>query len=195
MYRCETCSASISASRYRRYRFCIRHHCRAAWFRGFWHRVRKGALCGEFDMQQAANQMVSSARRMIGPDCNGASPIVVPDNSRRIVNLPEKRKRAFRQHVMARISAASAQIASKGDACDSRPTHPASDATASTDASTVLQTACATCQGRCCWPGQNTGLITVHTISSYMCDHPELRPRDVLATYLERLPAKTYEAS
>lgn len=195
MFHCEICDRVISVSRYRRFRYCYRQPCRATWYRQFWMRVRKGTLEGPFDMQRAAELLGPAAERLVDrdPHARGAV-VVVPDNSRRIATLPEKRKRAFRHHVMTRISEAAAEQAARPSE-DTVKVANVSDASAAADPLTVLQNACATCQGRCCWPGQNSALLTTNTIRRFMREHPHLRPRDVLAAYLERLPSKTYVAS
>jgi hypothetical protein len=120
-------------------------------------------------------------------------PVVVPANMRKIVNLPERRKRAFRSNLMALIAQAAAARAKSADpppgetAADSSPSSPALES--------LLGRGCATCRGRCCNGGGDHAYLSVDTILGYMRNHPKQRPRDVLEAYLSLLPNKAYEGS
>lgn len=118
---------------------------------------------------------------------------VVPANFRRIVNLPERRKRAFRDYLLELISQAAAARAKSADpppgetALDSSPPPP--------ELASQLGRGCATCQGRCCTGGGIHAYLTVDTILGFMRNHPKLRPREVLQAYLEHLPNQAFEDS
>jgi hypothetical protein len=117
----------------------------------------------------------------------------VPANLRKVVNLSERRKRAFRDYLMGLISQAAVQRAKSagcppGDtAADSSPLSP--------ELAAQLGRGCATCRGRCCNGGGDHAYLTVDTILGYMRDHPKQRPREALEAYLARLPNRAYEDS
>jgi hypothetical protein len=54
---------------------------------------------------------------------------------------------------------------------------------------------CAACGGGCCNAGGDTAFLTVTTIRRFMAANPRLRPRDVLASYLDRLQQRTQRGS
>jgi hypothetical protein len=120
-------------------------------------------------------------------------PVVVPANLRKIVKLPERRKRAFRDHLTNIISQAVAQQANSADpptgetAADSTPPPPALAA--------LMGRGCATCRGRCCNGGGDHAYLSVETILGYMHHHPRQSPQDVLEEYISRLPEKAYKDS
>ena len=119
--------------------------------------------------------------------------VVVPAFTAKLVNLPQRRRRAFRDHVTALI-AQSAEPAKTPSARnrqnESSPVpEPASNVRA------VLGMACSCCKGRCCESGGDHAYLDVETLRRYRTAHPEQRPRDVLAAYLDRLGPRTYEGS
>jgi hypothetical protein len=126
-------------------------------------------------------------------DLQSIQPVVVPANLRKIVNLPERRKRAFRAHLNEIIAQAATQRTSSADpppgetAADSTPPEPA--------LASLMGRGCATCRGRCCNGGGDHAYLSVETILGYMQHHPKQRPREVLAAYLSHLPKRAYEDS
>ncbi len=113
---------------------------------------------------------------------------VIPTLRWRITNLPERRRRAFRDGLNRLISAASAHPAAHAPM-------PEPVVSPAPEIQAVLGRACALCQGFCCRAGGNHAYLTVETIRRYMAEHPDLRPRDVLAAYLGRVGPKTVEKS
>jgi hypothetical protein len=121
-------------------------------------------------------------------------PTVLPANRRRITNLPVRRRRAFRDHLNRLITeAAESRASSPGQ--EVLPVVPAPSEPVVPGLPVVLGRACAVCQGYCCESGKNHAYLTVATIRRYMAQHPELRPRDVLAAYLSRVGNKTFSGS
>jgi hypothetical protein len=119
--------------------------------------------------------------------------VVVPANVRKLVNLPERRKRAFRDHLLRLICEASVLWAKK-DASTKGET--AADSTPLSSAwSSMLGRGCATCRGRCCTGGGNHAYLSVETILGYFQRNPKARPREVLEAYLVHLPNRAYEDS
>ena len=128
-----------------------------------------------------------------GIDAQHITVAVVPANLRKVVNLPERRKRAFRDYLAELIAQAAAVRASSANpppgetALDSSPSSPALE--------NLLQRGCATCRGLCCLGGGNHAYLSLETILGYMYKHPKQRPRQVLDAYLSFLPNKAYENS
>jgi hypothetical protein len=120
---------------------------------------------------------------------------VIPSLTAPLVNLAERRRRAFRDRLMELIAEAS-----KHRNTPTQPT-PLSQAICKTDAPppaevhALLGAACATCRGHCCATGGVHAYLSVDTIRRFMDANPHLRPRDVLEAYLSRLPNKSLEGS
>lgn len=116
---------------------------------------------------------------------------VVPAATARLVNLPERRRRALRDHVNALISQAVGLPAPPSSA--EEPASPPTER--ESQLQTVLGKACACCQGFCCGGGGDRAYLTVETIQRIRAAHPGQRPRDILAAYLERVGHRTVEGS
>lgn len=115
---------------------------------------------------------------------------IVPSNPRRIVNLPAARIRSFRDRLERLVSEAAARMAADGEP----PAAPAvSDATP--DQTAVLAGGCALCRGHCCRRGEDHAFLKVETIQRFLATHPEASPWQVLASYLEHLPRRSYAGS
>ncbi len=113
---------------------------------------------------------------------------LIPAFEAQVVNLPERRKRAFRDQLTRVISEAMSQPASP-------PAPDQPDPSASSELGPVLGRACASCKGHCCRNGGDHAYIKPDTIRRYLAEHPGQRPRQVLDAYLSRLGNRTYEKS
>jgi len=111
--------------------------------------------------------------------------LAVPRNPRKLANLPERRKRAFRDHLNQMIAAATALP----HAANAQPTQPDAPPTAAK----LLGGACALCKGACCLSGGNHAYLRTATLVRVMRAQPALRPRHILDLYLAQLGNKTYE--
>ncbi len=118
---------------------------------------------------------------------------LIPSFSARVTNLPDRRRRAFRDHILRLISQATTKAAGSENISAKAP----ATATAALPARVqgVLARACGLCQGNCCKRGGEHAYLTVATIRRYLAAHPGMRPREVLAAYLARLGNKTYHGS
>jgi hypothetical protein len=118
---------------------------------------------------------------------------LIPAYSARVVNLPERRRRAFRDHVMRLISQATMRprATENTDAAPSGPDSPAP----TVPLQTVLARACGLCQGNCCKRGGDRAYLTVATMRRFLAANPGLRPRDALAAYLAQLGNRTNKDS
>lgn len=125
--------------------------------------------------------------------CDGgrgpAARIALPSGPRRLVNLPQSARSIYRDQLTRIITQA---------VCGSEPLEERLQAgmpqTPAEDDALGGQL-CATCSGGCCTLGGTTAYLSASTIRRYMALHPQLRPRDVLNSYLERLQTKTERGS
>lgn len=121
-------------------------------------------------------------------------PIVIPSARLAISNLPERRRRSFRDHLNRLISqatalgAASATSPQEAKRAPGEPPVPAG-------LEGALQGACTLCRGWCCLRGGNHAYLTVETLRRSLSQHPRPRPRDLLAAYLSCVGNRTFQGS
>lgn len=119
--------------------------------------------------------------------------VVIPAFTAKLVNLPQRRRRNFRDHLTSLIAQSAAPAKSPAARDQAHQAQPV--AAPAPGVRAVLGMACACCKGRCCESGADHAYLDVATIRRYRAAHPEQRPRDVLAAYLDRLGSRTYEGS
>jgi len=117
--------------------------------------------------------------------------IVIPSFAAPVTKLPERRRRALRAWLMRLIRAAAV---SRRDAPASLPAL-AKPTAPKTALQSVIGQACAQCRGSCCRGGGDHAYLSIDVVRRFMHAHPNLRPREVLAIYLDRLSNNTYEDS
>jgi hypothetical protein len=122
-------------------------------------------------------------------------PAVIPAFRRRVTNLADRRRRAFRDHLNRLISEASESRAPSTPNDAGPPAVSAPTGILAPELQVIMGGACALCQGFCCAEGNDHAYLTVATIRRYVSQHPGQRPRDVLAAYLDRVGNKTFEGS
>jgi hypothetical protein len=191
---CQICGATLDEQAERLTRVCGAPRCQLAWASRL--QARRNA---ELQLQRQERHGLAAAYRnreasrlgIIGAE--ELFPVAVPANLRKTVNLPERRKGAFRDYLMGLVSQAAALRAKSVD----RPLgETAADcAPFPTTLAAQLGRGCAVCRGRCCNGGGDHAYLTVETILGYMRDHPKQRPREVLDAYLTRLPNRAYKDS
>lgn len=122
-----------------------------------------------------------AARQLVGAQPNSSTiPLaVIPYWEFRLTNLAEGRRRAFRNHLNLMLS----------HATENRNFTPAEgkDPPMTPQVQELIGRVCAFCEGWCCRGGGNHAYITADTLRRYMAANPHLRPREVLANYLDRL--------
>ena len=116
---------------------------------------------------------------------------VVPAVTARLVNLPERRRRALRDRLNALLGQMAGSPMPPLTAEESAP----SPMPRESRLQAVLGQACACCQGFCCEGGGDHAYLTVEILRRYQAAHPDQRPRDILAAYLERIGQRTVEGS
>jgi hypothetical protein len=120
--------------------------------------------------------------------------VVVPANLRRIVNLPERRRRPFRDCLIQSLNQAAALRASSANR-RSRDEQRIPPESSSLVLDPLLGRGCATCRGRCCNLGRDHAYQDAANLESYMHRHPDQRPRHILEDYLSRMPNRAYKES
>lgn len=120
---------------------------------------------------------------------------LLPSNDWRIGNLPERRRRAFRDHLMRLISQAVQPADATSPTGTARGPSGAPGANPTADEPPAPALACATCGGRCCQTGREHAFQTTEDIRRYIAAHPGQRPRHILESYLSRLPTRSYRDS
>jgi hypothetical protein len=121
-------------------------------------------------------------------------PIVIPSSRLVISNLPERRRRAFRDHLNRLISAATALGAAPATA-QPEASGPPDEHPIPAGLEGALHGACTLCRGWCCERGGNHAYLTVETLRRSFSQHPRPRPRDLLAAYLSCVGNRSFEGS
>jgi hypothetical protein len=109
--------------------------------------------------------------------------VVLPSGPRRLSPLPQRRRNLYRDHLNRIIADAAPRVAAFADQ--------ATDSTSVRTADSGTGALCSLCRGGCCTQGGNEAYLTEATVLRFMSRNRELRPRDVLAAYLERLGSRT----
>jgi hypothetical protein len=146
-------------------------------------------------LKQRAGELRDRGARALGlGEPETYRPAVIYASRRRVTNLPDRRRRAFRDRLNRLITeAGESRASSPGQAV--LPVVPEPSETVVPAPQVVLGRACAVCGGFCCEHGKNHAYLTAATIRRYMAQHPDQRPRDVLAAYLGRVGNKTFAGS
>jgi hypothetical protein len=191
---CRICAAELSEMRERLTGVCGNAKCQLAWGSRLQAQRRAELQIQRKRRYEIAKLHQDTEALRLGIElCPAIQAAVVPANLRKIVNLPERRKRAFQNHLMEIISRAAALRASSAD---SPPGETALDSSSPPpDLANLLGRGCATCRGRCCNGGGDHAYLNVDTVLGYLRAHPKQRPRHVLEAYLSFLPNRAYEDS
>jgi hypothetical protein len=192
---CQICGNPLIEPRWRLVGVCSSSKCLHAWTRRLQASRQAELLKQRQQRQRLADTYLSLEVGRLGITGPGKIlAVVVPANLRRIVNLPERRKRPFRDHLMQSLSQAAALRASSANraSCDEQRVSPAAS---SLMLDPLLGRGCATCRGRCCNLGRDHAYQDAATLEGYMHRHPCERPRHILEDYLSRMPNRTYEES
>ncbi len=144
-------------------------------------------------LQERAEALLNRVAKVVElEEPDAYRPIVLPSSSARMTNLPERRRRHFRDILNRLIGEATARPAKRTAGQPGLPVLPNGPVP---EVQAVLSKGCALCRGRCCEKGGDRAFLTAETIRRYMARHPDQRPRDVLAAYLDHLGNKTAENS
>lgn len=113
---------------------------------------------------------------------------VIPDNSKKITRLPQKRKTLFRKTLGCLISESLSEDAESIQKTTMRTS-------SIEDPSSFERTACSICSGGCCGIGEEHAFLKKETIFYYMSGHPDQTPAQVQALYMRYLPEASFENS
>jgi len=131
------------------------------------------------------------------PRCypGGARIAVLPTNPRPLTSLPEDRREGVRDHIRASISSARQRIAElDGEPWTSPP--PTFDYPVRERDHPVLAAGCATCRGYCCGLGGRTNaFLSLDVFVPRLLAEPEMTTSDLLAEYMDRIPAMSFEGA
>lgn len=137
--------------------------------------------------QKQAREAAENAHRFdaIEPAREGVARVALPCGPRHLRNLPQSARSIYRDHLTRIIT----QAICGTEPLEEKMQREASlDATAEDDA--LGGTLCAVCSGGCCTLGGTTAYLSAATMRRFMALNPRLRPRDVLAAYLDRVPTR-----
>lgn len=117
--------------------------------------------------------------------------VAIPSCRRKIVNLSEKRRRRFRDSLQRSLSKAVAERLHRSPEATKLPDSNPVDSTLQR----INDQSCTICAGGCCTQGGDHAYLNEDTLLRVMDQRPNLRPRDVFASYLDRVGTKTYADS
>jgi hypothetical protein len=191
---CQICGVELLEPRERYLGVCCATKCQIAWA-GKLQVLKKEELLRKRREREAIAEAHRDriARRLRRDEVREVHPAIVPANLRKIVKLPERRKREFREHMKKIIAQALDCRTNRADplqgetAADSSPPPP--------ELASLFGRGCATCRGRCCNGGGIHAYLSAETMLGYMNRHPQQSPEEVLKTYASYLPEKSYRDS
>jgi len=119
-------------------------------------------------------------RRHSYPD-DDTIPVIVPRSARKPVPMPDARVEKLREHLQTVVG-------------HMRHNEPASAVRPEADGFTarVVAAACTLCKGWCCKNGADDGFLDEATLARHL---PSLTGEEIVAMYLERVPATSYDGS
>jgi hypothetical protein len=147
--------------------------------------------CAIIEQGTALRDQGAAALNIPQPD---AYPVtLVPAYSARVTNLPERRRRAFRDHLARLLSQATEHRSVVRE--ESTELVPPTNDLGNAAIAAVVGKVCTNCQGACCQNGGTHAYLTVEVLRRYLEAHPSQHPREVLTAYMEAMGWRTYENS
>ncbi len=125
-----------------------------------------------------------------GTDLSMYQYAMIPKNTRKICDLPEQRRSAFRDFLLSVISEAFLEL--EADIDNNTGMVLSYEDVGVEDAFPLEAQTCSVCRGVCCNTGGKDAYIKKETILRYMFGHPGQDPEQVLAAYMEHLGKKTF---
>ena len=116
--------------------------------------------------------------------------VALPSNREAVTQLPVQRRKLFEAHLRAIIAKSS------NPSAESPESLPTVDTAGKNPVSQLLEQACGTCRGRCCrMAGEENAYLAPESIQDYRARNPGASTDDIVAAYMSRIPAETYEGS
>lgn len=170
---------------------CSRRECREHQLRGDVQarleqeaRLRKRAL--------ESRTTIAQLEGIASPERLGVG--VLPSNDRALTPLPAERIDRFKQRLIGIVQQVLSPTEDQADTAeDSEPYLPSPVLDAAK--SQRVTAACATCRGHCCPQGGDHAFVNVETIERYLQQHPDHGREEIVAAYLSRIGAETFEDS
>jgi len=190
-HRCVVCGSAITLHQGLRGNICADPQCQ--------HTLVRRQQRARARMHERTQSAVARWRRQFpsAGDAAAEEPMVLlPANTKRLVPLPERRRRRFREYFTRSLSLAAARNAGLGGRTGAPEEPDRRSCSAEVPATlAMLGSACAVCRGYCCAQGGDHAFQRPEVVRAYLLQHPELRPRDVLNAYLDHLPRLSYQDS
>jgi hypothetical protein len=193
---CTVCRGPISP-RDVLHEVCGSAPCRLKYFRdlserqhGHEERARRAQIvANRASAERETRRIVSEwAARESQSDPSDSPLAIIPYSESPITNFSERRRRAFREHLMRVLSEATRQPSASLEP-EANPTDEAPEI------QPVLGQICAFCRGWCCRHGGIHAYLSVDTLRRYMAANPGRRPWQVLEDYLSRLANRVVKGS
>lgn len=118
--------------------------------------------------------------------------VVVPHLTERMAEREEVRFEQLKEHIAVRVEAAFSEPETAWDTpytIDQLP-----EATRPRELP-LFVAGCSACRGKCCLQGEEHAFISTSTIRRYVSNHPDATAAEVLADYLEHVPARAIRGS
>jgi len=157
--------------------------------------IRQSTLKKQMLAEQRKKQEKAYVARLMTKinDVHGYDPTIypyamIPKNTRKLGKLPERRKNYFRKFLSTLIK----ETFSEFEDNNVNDTENVFQYKAIEDMYPMESRACAVCRGVCCTTGGKNAYIKKETILRYMHRHPDQKPEQVLAAYMDHLGKKTF---
>lgn len=127
------------------------------------------------------------AARNAGMDHQPAPLAALPSNDRLLGELPGKRRELFREYLESSVSKAVESSNPAGSSAAKAVNRSKSGPSEAEQA--VMGNGCAVCRGLCCEGGGNHAFLNPVEVRKKLEREPGIEPSDLVAFYLEKLPA------
>lgn len=124
--------------------------------------------------------------------------VSVASGASKISNLPQQRKRAFRDHLNETIAVAMSNVRTENTGYHKNLTRLSNQKKNAEQLPALPQftdMTCGQCKGGCCIAGTNKAFVEAPLIRRVMDDNRSLRPMDIYHLYMDHLPNKSITGS
>ncbi len=121
--------------------------------------------------------------------------VVVPTNSKKTTKLPKRRQKLFREFLSNLINETMSEFEGSKDNKKESNNKEISRYEAEDNEYPFESKACSICRGGCCGIGEEHAFLKKEILLRYVSGHPDQKPEQVLAAYMEYLPEKSFKDS